>query len=169
MGCTRRSQSPRARSFPFQLWRLPAKSYASLASSPVHPVLQQPSADACVSQAQRALVGTGTIGNCASVMLFGQHHSRTKGVSACDREVGTAPFDSFPYPHTDSAPLALRPVSRGCLRGHEVPALLYPPCALTLVFLIFINRFILLSSSTASFVSILFVLFFPFFFPFGDI
>lgn len=80
---------------------------------PFAPVHQQPSAAACVSQAQRALVGTSTIGNCASVMLFWQHHSRTKSISACDRDrvVGTAPFDSFPYPHTDSEPLALRPVS----------------------------------------------------------
>lgn len=84
---------------------------------PAHSVLRQPSAAACVSQAQRAF-GTGTTRNCASVMLFWQHRSRTKSVSACDRDgvVGTAPFDSFPYPHTDSAPLAFRRVSRGCLR-----------------------------------------------------
>lgn len=45
--------------------------------------------------------------------------------------------------------------------GHDVPALLfllYPPCALTLVLLIFITKSILLLSSTATFLSILFLI-----------
>lgn len=77
--------------------------------------------------------------------------------------MGTAPFDSFPYPHTESAPLALVRLhvqavleSFGFLHilsqtGRVQHGLLYPPRALTLIFSISINRFILLSLSITSF------------------